>query len=73
MDIEQVDPEAAGFGRVRCRVCGQTWPTTPDQAALIAALFEHDAGHPGSPPRSSLPSRGAVSHLPPGVTVNAPK
>ena len=34
-----------GAGRVRCRVCGAWWPTTPAQDELLRQLFEHDETH----------------------------
>ena len=34
-----------GYGRVRCRVCGLEWVTTPEQDALLADLADHDATH----------------------------
>lgn len=46
--IAPVDAPAvrADCGLVRCRVCGCTWVTTPEQDALLADLFDHDATHP---------------------------
>ena len=36
------------LGVISCRVCGLAWVTTPEQDALLADLFDHDATH--SPP-----------------------
>ena len=45
MNVERLAPADDGYGRVRCRVCGQHWTTTPEQDALLADLFDHAATH----------------------------
>ena len=47
MNINRTPPEEDRPGRVTCRVCGHEWSTTPEQDALLAELFEHEATHPG--------------------------
>ena len=48
MRVDRVEPSppSTDYGRVRCRVCGLTWTTTPEQDALLADLADHDATHP---------------------------
>ena len=45
--LQRVPPDADEYGRVRCRVCGLVWTTSPEQDALLADLFDHDATHAG--------------------------
>lgn len=46
-------------GQVRCRVCGQTRPTTADQNELLAYMEAHEASHDrpevGASPSSATP------------------
>lgn len=46
-------------GAVRCRVCGQTRPTTADQNELLAYMEAHEASHErpqtGAAPSSAEP------------------
>ena len=45
LNVERIAPTDDEYGRVRCRVCGLVWVTTPEQDALLADLFDHDATH----------------------------
>jgi hypothetical protein len=47
VNVERLEP-GDDMGRVRCRECGLEWVTTPEQDALLADLFAHEAAHTGN-------------------------
>ena len=46
MDVHRIPPDPAHpTGQARCRWCGHTWDTTPEQDTLLESLFAHERLH----------------------------
>ena len=43
--LERTPPGPDDVGTLRCQVCGDTWPTTPEQDAILDVILNHHARH----------------------------
>jgi hypothetical protein len=55
-ELHRIPPEG-DTGKIRCEVCGHTWPTSPDTDALLAQIVTHKHDRPaqGTAPSSADP------------------